>query len=413
MSKKKTNKTKGEALIDELLGVPKKIKTKNGRRKVFFQLVLYSIIWVGLIVSLFYQNIINKTINKTNFNFENAIVDSNYKVHFIDVGQGDCALLQFPDGKNMMIDTGVSSSKNNLVRYLDALEVTQIDYLILTHPDSDHIGNASTIFEMYDIVSVYLPPIYSKYDEENNLDTNKNYKTKTSNVWSKVVESAYNEKKSTLKSLTYNEANSSIEGKDNNENILYTVDIYPPDYTKLDGSDSNAYSPFIFIEIGSTKFMFTGDADESDESVFLTKYSEKVAQNFFDCDVLKVGHHGSKTSTSDEFLNAVKPEYAVISCGKGNTYGHPTEEALERLNNISGIKKIMRTDLEGSIVFGKDGEQITGQSGYNHVSDLYFEWKYFVICGGVLIAVGFVLVINADKKAKEKEAQKEKRQINS
>lgn len=404
MAKKKSKKTKGDALIDELLGIPKKTKTKKGRAKLFVQLVIYSFIWIGLIVSLFYQNVIDKAINKTTFNFDSAIVDSNYKIHFIDVGQGDCALLQLPDGKNMMIDTGVSSSKNNLVRYLDTLEIVQIDYLILTHPDDDHIGNAVTIFEMCDIVNVYLPPIYSNYDVNNNLNTNSLYATKKTSSWSKVVEYAYKEKESTLENLKYNETDSTIKGEKDG-NSLYTVYIYPPKLSTLDGSDSNAYSPFIMVEIGADKFMFTGDADETDEDAFLDNHANILSDLV--CSVLKVGHHGSKTSTGERFLSFVKPEYAVISCGKGNSYGHPTQDALDRLGEISGIT-IMRTDLEGSIVFGTGGTKVVNQSSYNHVSDLYFEWKYFVICGGVLIAIGFVLVIKADKKAKEKEERHSK-----
>ncbi len=407
MAKKKSSKSKGDALLDELLGMPKKLKTKKGRKKVFFQLVLYSILWIGLIVSLFYQNTIDKAMNKTEFNFDSSIVSSDYKVHFIDVGQGDCSLIQFPDGKNMMIDTGESSSKNNLVRYLDALEVTQIDYLILTHPDSDHIGNAVTVFETYDIISVYLPPIYSKYDVDNGfVDSTNGYKTKTTASWNNVVKAVYNEKDSNvLKELKYNEEHSEITGTDDSSNVLYTIDMYPPKLEDI--KDSNGYSPFIFITIGTDKFMFAGDADFDDEKNFLANNATKVADNFFDCSVLKVGHHGSATSTSTEFLNAVQPEYAVISCGKGNKYGHPTEKALNTLNEISGIT-IKRTDLEGSIVFGTGGTKVVNQSSYNHVSDIYYEWKYFVICGGVLIAICFVLVIRADKKAQQKEERSSK-----
>ena len=407
MAKKKSSKSKGDALLDELLGMPKKLKTKKGRKKVFFQLVLYSILWIGLIVSLFYQNTIDKAMNKTEFNFDSSIVSSDYKVHFIDVGQGDCSLIQFPDGKNMMIDTGESSSKNNLVRYLDALEVTQIDYLILTHPDSDHIGNAVTVFETCDVISVYLPPIYSKYDVDNGLvDSTNGYETKTTASWNNVVKAVYNEKDSNvLKELKYNEEHSEITGTDDSSNVLYTIDMYPPKLEDIE--DSNGYSPFIFITIGTDKFMFAGDADTGDEKNFLANNATKVADHFFYCSVLKVGHHGSATSTSTGFLQAVQPEYAVISCGKGNKYGHPTEEALNRLNEIPKIT-IKRTDLEGSIVFGTGGTKVVNQSSYNHVSDIYYEWKYFVICGGVLIAICFVLVIRADKKAQQKEERSSK-----
>lgn len=410
--RKKSNGSKASDILDDLVDMNKKTKTKKGRTKLFVQLIVYSIIWVGLIVSLFYQNVINSKINKTDFNFDNAIASSDYKVHFIDVGQGDCALVQFPDGKNMMIDTGESSSKNNLLRYLDSLEIKQIDYLFLTHPDSDHIGNAVTIFEMYDVVKVYLPPIYSNYDVENGLvDSSKNYVVKKTASWSNVVKAAYKEKETTLKDMIYNEMDDKIVGVDNESletpNVIYEVYIYPPALSELGSSDWNAYSPFVLIKIGGTKFMFTGDADKSDEEKFLDSHSSEVGSNFFDCSVMKVGHHGANTSTGEALLSAVKPEYAIISCGKGNKYNHPRPETLEMIKNNSSAE-IMRTDLIGSIVFGTGGTEIKTQSNYNHVNDLYYEWKYFVICGGVVIAIGFVLVIRADKKAKEKENRKKK-----
>lgn len=413
MPKKKSNKTKGDQLIDELLGVPQKVKTKKGRKKLFIQLVAYSLIWIGLICSLFYQSVINRAINKVDI----GVVSGNYKVHFIDVGQGDCSLVQLPDGKNLMIDTGVGAGKSNLVRYLDSLEITQIDYLIITHPDDDHIANSATVFDMCDVLVTYLPPIYSNYDVNNNLVESENgYVTKTSKSWSKTVEYAYKEKSETGNEVIYNLTDSKIVGKDAKDNVLYTVYIYPPSLTYIKTPDKNgntkeedwnAYSPFVMVEISGIKYMFAGDADYDDEKNFLNNHSKEANNGFFNCSVLKVGHHGSATSTGESLLNATKPEYAVISCGKGNSYGHPTQTALNMIKNNSSAT-IKRTDLEGSIVFGTGDNEIACKSNYNYVSDLYFEWKYFVICGGVLIAIGFVFVIKADKKAREKEERRNK-----
>lgn len=391
---------KKKSSIESLIDSTKKYKTKRGRKKLLGKLIIYSILWVCLLCSLLFSTNIEKNINKTNFSFDSTIATGNYKVHYIDVGQGDSALIQFPDGKNMLIDTGDPSAKNNLVRYIDALQITQIDYFVITHPDSDHVGNAVTIFEQYDIVNVYIPTIYSLYEQENGLCT-EDFALKNTKTWSNVVQAIYKEKETTLKSIVYNRPGVEIVAEN------YRVDFYSPLQDNLGTSDWNAYSPIMMVNIENVKYMFVGDASINDESEFLSHYASDVAVEKFNCDVLKVGHHGSGTSTCSEFLDAVKPKYAVISVGKDNKYGHPTQEVLDRLTKFNS--QIMRTDLLGSIVFGEGGNQVVAsQSNYNHVDDTYYEWKYFVICGGIVLAIGFIFVIKTSKDEKEAKEEKEK-----
>lgn len=388
MARKKSN-------LEKILDMPKKCKTKSGRKKLLYKLVIYSILWVCLLCSLIFSTNIERNINKTTFKFDASIANGNYKVHYIDVGQGDSELIQFPDGKNMLIDTGETSARNNLVKYLDALSITTIDYFVLTHPDTDHIGNAVTIFEQYDVINVYIPTIYSTYERDNGL-CEKDYRIKETKSWRNVIEAMYKEKETTLKSINYSFDGLKIEAEN------YSVDFYSPLSTKY--NEWNSYSPIMIANICNVKYMFVGDANFESEEEFLDHYSSEVATNIFDCDVLKVGHHGSETSTSADFLSAVKPEYSIISCGKDNKYKHPRSETLQRLEDVNST--IMRTDLQGSIVFG-EGENniVASQSSYNHIDDTYYEWKYFVICGGVILAIGFVFVIKSGKneeKAKEK-----------
>lgn len=393
-----------KSTISKLIGSKSEYKGEKGRKKLIFKLIIYFIFWVALLCSLLFSQDINRQMNKTEFAFSETIAEGDYKVHFIDVGQGDSALIQFPDGKNMLIDTGESDSENNLLRYLDAVGVQTIDYLVLTHTDSDHVGNAVAVLETYDVIDVYIPTVYSIYEEEQGLDTDPDYETKDTKTWSAVVEAIYNEP--TLDNLirTYGERAVNDDNTKSTEPIVseeygYRVDFYTPLEEDLNG-DWNAYSPIMMVNIQNVKYLFVGDADENDEEDFLNAYADETTSGLFDCDVLKVGHHGSGSSTSDAFLDVVMPEYAVISCGEGNSYGHPTEEALDRLEAHGA--KIMRTDLLGSIVFGDGGtEVVESQSNYNHVDDTYIEWKYFVIVGGVILALCFILVIKNKKEDKK------------
>lgn len=360
------------------------------KAKTAFKLVIYSILWVALIVSLFFSTSIERQINKTTFQFESAIATGDYKVHFIDVGQGDATLIQLPDSKTMLIDTGDPSAKNALVRYIDALNITTIDYFILTHTDNDHVGNAATIFGLYKIKTFYLPKCYSNYEKNNNKIENPNYKVVTTKVWENTITSAYNEPGLVMKR---NEADAKIESEN------YSFVFYSP--AEVYYEKANDYSPIIIANICGIKYTFTGDATKDTEKEFIDNYQTAITStpSVFDCNILKVGHHGSTTSTSQDFLNVIKPEIAIISCGKNNQFGHPKPEVVQRLEAMSIT--IHRTDEEGSIVFSSSDDMPVSQSNYNHVSDSYVEWKYIVIVGGVILALSwFVFFQRSKKKAK-------------
>lgn len=359
------------------------------KAKTAFKLVIYSVLWVALIVSLFFSGTIERQINKTTFQFESAIATGDYKVHFVDVGQGDATLIQLPDNKTMLIDTGDPSAKNALVRYIDALNITTIDYFILTHTDNDHVGNAATIFGLYEIKTFYLPKCYSNYESKNNKIENSSYKVVTTKVWENTIMSAYNEPGLTM---IYSEADLKIEG-DN-----YSFSFYGPSATFY--TDVNDYSPIILANICNIKYVFTGDASTKTEKEFLDNYSSQIAANpsLFDCNILKLGHHGSDTSSSQNFLDVILPEIAIVSCGKDNKYGHPKAAVINRLEAMSIA--IHRTDLEGSIVFSSSDDMPVSQSNYNHVSDSYVEWKYIVIVGGVVLALSWFAFFKRSKKKK-------------
>lgn len=252
---------------------------------------------------------------------------SNYKnqmtIHYIDVGQGDCILIQV-NNKNLLIDSGPSSNRKSLLDYLENLNIKKLDYIIATHPHEDHIGNMDTIIRRYNIGSFYSPKV-----------------THSSTTFENMISSLVD------KNLKINILNRGVTGINLGENT--SVSVYSP-LENLYSDNLNDYSPIIKITFLNNSFLFTGDAEISTENTVLSQ-NENLK-----CDILKIGHHGSSTSTSPDFITAVNPSVAIISVGKNNSYGHPTPETLSRLNSLN-IKTI-RTDINGSIIAISDGKNI-------------------------------------------------------
>ena len=240
--------------------------------------------------------------------------------HFIDVGQGDAALIRTEKG-DILIDAGTNSSEDELKAYLDSLGVTDIEYAVFTHPHEDHIGGADMVLDTYNVKNVVLPDA-----------------TSTSKTFERMMDAIEAEKCGVIeatpeKTFTVGEL---------------TCTILAPISTSY--TETNDYSVVIRADYGETSVLFTGDAETHSEEEMLERYRFK---GLLDCDLLKVGHHGSDTSSSQAFLDAVTPVYAVISCGEGNSYGHPIQAILARYEAMKA--EIYRTDLEGSIVFTSTG----------------------------------------------------------
>lgn len=248
---------------------------------------------------------------------------SELKIHFIDVGQADCILIELPDGQKMLIDTGNNEDEAVIKKYLTEKSIKRLDYLITTHPHEDHIGTADVIISNYDVRNVYAPKI------SNNTKSFEDYLIAI--------------KKKGLK-IKAPEPGSYII---NDKNKL-SLQVQAPNSVKYD--EINDYSIVLKLVYGNVSFLFAGDAEFISENEMLeSKYDLKA-------NVLKVGHHGSKSSTSKAFLDKVKPQYAVISVGKGNEYGHPAQETLTRL--VKADVQVYRTDKSGSIIFTSDGSKI-------------------------------------------------------
>ena len=244
--------------------------------------------------------------------------EGELRVSFIDVGQGDSEFIELPNGETLLIDAGTNETGADVVNYIESLGYSSIDYVVGTHPHEDHIGGLDDVIRTFDVESVYMPKVTAD--------------TKTfEDVLDAVDE----------KGLTINTAKagvSLVDGEDLSVKMLAPV---------LDEYDNtNDYSAVIKVVYGDTSFLFTGDAEE---------YAEDLITGDVDSDVLKVGHHGSSTSTGEAFLERVSPSYAVISCGLGNSYGHPHTETIEKLGGIP----VFRTDEMGTIVATSDGSEIS------------------------------------------------------
>lgn len=252
-----------------------------------------------------------------------APVSGQLQINYIDVEQADCILIKAPSGKTMLIDAGEKETQKELTEEIRSQGVNTIDILVATHPHADHIGGMQYIVEQFEIGSVYMPK--------------NEHATKT---FSNLVDSIADKG---LKIHTAKAGGVLDLGPD------VTVDILAP--VRDDYSNTNDYSVVIRLVFGETAFLFTGDAEHTAEEDILETGAVVQAT------VLKAGHHGSSTSTSEAFLRAVKPDYCVISVGAGNKYNHPEQETLDRLAEY-GIE-VYRTDLMGTITVQSDGKEVT------------------------------------------------------
>ncbi len=243
-------------------------------------------------------------------------------VHFIDVGQGDCELIVADDGSAMLIDGGEKEYGSTVLEYIRDLGITKLDYIVCSHPHSDHIGGISKVISSeIDVIKVIIPYIPDEY-----VPTTKSYERLLTAIEDKNVEAEFSE----------------------NRSFAFGGGQITVIQTEYSGDNYNNYSILVKYEYQGNEFLFTGDLEAAQEMQLVNAGTDISA------DVLKVGHHGSATSSCQKFLEAVSPTYCVIECD-GVSYNHPNPDVVTRLKK--NCEEIFRTDKNGSIVFTcKDGD---------------------------------------------------------
>ncbi len=280
-------------------------------------ITVFSAVFLCIFVPSFFSDMFDEPDEKLKY------YESPFYVSFIDVGQGDCSLISC-NGVNVLVDGGEAEYAEKVISYLDELGIEYLDCYVMTHPHSDHIGASSKIID-----EISIGQVFTTYFSEFNIPTTRTYEKALTSLSDSDAE------------VVFVEAGDSFTYGD----LLIEI-VAPIEET----SEYNDMSIVFTASYKDTKVLFTGDTTETVE--------KQILENGYDveADVLKVAHHGSTTSSSEAFIDAVSPYIAVISCGEGNSYGHPHDEIIDLLQYKE--IKYHRTDEGGTIVYYGDGKNM-------------------------------------------------------
>lgn len=285
---------------------------------------------------------------------------TGFMVNYLDVGQGDAIFIRLPDGNTMLIDCGLSNETNQetIKKFFTNYNITKIDRFVLTHPDLDHIGNATFILNNYQVQTVYIPyinsalrPSFIEFFNVLDLIEQKQIEKEISSYGISIVTNDYK--------LVF----LSPQSTDNTDGNYAELNSQQMPDDKL----INNVSPIIYLECLGKRFVFTGDAQRDVEKQVVQMYQtgfynimyKNISINLDNVDYLKLSHHGSNDSSCEEFLSLLKPKNVIISVGANNFYGHPASEVLQRLDEIVGEYNIYRTDRNGNILIKLKDDALT------------------------------------------------------
>lgn len=299
-------------------------KRRTLRRPAFttFRVTVGIIIAAAVVLGLLYSGVLKDRFGLKPYK-EPAAPDADTSVRFIDVGQGDCTLA-VSEGVSLLIDSGELDEHDRVITYLEALGIRKLDYIIVTHPHSDHMGEMSDIIDRFGAGEFIMPRLPDEL-----VPTTYSYEKMLRSLAAKGIR------------ITASEDSTFTAGG-------FTVELFTP--TAVSDNLNNC-STVVKLTHGGNSFLITGDCEREEEQQLILKGCGLSA------DVLKVGHHGSATSSSAELLAAVRPVYAVISCSADNAYGHPADSTLLRLK--AAAREVLMTFRSGTVTFVSDGKGLS------------------------------------------------------
>ncbi len=433
-----------------------KINRRFNPKEIKIKLMIVCSLLAVIVLSFFFAENLEKFfgLNETYAKHQISQSDINacdYKVCYLDVGQGNSTFVKFPDGKTMLIDAGNVVSGATIVNYLKEEGVDVIDFVIATHSDADHVGGFLEVFNNFEIKNIYRPfqiagkmdayqgfipnvnedlaEIYSSYIEE--TGNRSKISKETSNVYNSFIDLVYKETYEVNQTQKLSNIYVFYDGlKIVGEN--YSLEFFAPlvrenlknilDFSNrtngyatigYGADETNGNSAIMLLSIFEETFLFTGDApfESSSENVnknqtfaemdFLNSLTAGEKLNFSNLSVLLLGHHGSANSTSEALLKLTCPKFAVVSVGSNNDYGHPSSEVLYRLEQFCELEqnKPLRTDKDGNITFSsKGGEVVYSISNFEHDKDLTISW--YELGTIIFLSISYIVVIIKPKQPK-------------
>lgn len=444
MAEKKNGKTGSTA--------PKSSGSRSGGKKSAYKphwgirIAIVLVVGVLLGVSLLFENQINlalglEKIEKTEYEGTTAgdirkkSVAGGLNVHFVDVGQGDACIVELPDGKKMIIDGGEKDAKDALLGYIDenitdkdGNKITYFDYAILTHTDSDHCGSLDDVLNKYPAKNFYRPNVKCNYKDYVDPDASlltSDCVSKGTAAYKDVIAAASkgknkfgDEYKVYINSF---ELDPIVPNAKPGDDGYYSLSFYGPNSNSY--KDWNNYSPIMILEYEGIKIALTGDCEKEGEAEFAEKAKARegkfsVFDDNYSVDVIKAGHHGSRTSTGEAFVEAVTTAESrpntliVISCGLNNKYKHPHTEKLEQFKK-DGFqdKNILRTDRNGTIVLSVRYNEATsdfrlfyGADPMVKTQEKTVDWRYIAL--SIFVVVALVILVEPAIAAARKKAKK-------
>lgn len=444
MAEKKNGKTGSTA--------PKSSGRRSGGKKSAYKphwgirIAIVLVVGVLLGVSLLFENQINlalglEKIEKTEYDGTTAgdirkkSVAGDLNVHFVDVGQGDACIVELPDGKKMIIDGGEKDAKDALLGYIDenitdkdGNKITYFDYAILTHTDSDHCGSLDDVLNKYPAKNFYRPNVKCNYKDYVDPDASlltSDCVSKGTAAYKDVIAAASkgknkfgDEYKVYINSF---ELDPIVPDAKPGDDGYYSLSFYGPNSNSY--KDWNNYSPIMILEYEGIKIALTGDCEKEGEAEFAEKAKARegkfsVFDDNYSVDVIKAGHHGSRTSTGEAFVEAVTTAESrpntliVISCGLNNKYKHPHTEKLEQFKK-DGFqdKNILRTDRNGTIVLSVRYNEATsdfrlfyGADPMVKTQEKTVDWRYIAL--SIFVVVALVILVEPAIAAARKKVKK-------